>query len=81
MLLKLISIMAHKGMKITKEGFTLEVTKVSEINDYVRMVEYVVKKGSSELTDGVVFITKDETSGRVLEEVLGKIIRASKRLS
>ena len=73
--------MVSKGFKISEGDFTLEVTNVENITNDVRCVEYVVKRGDSELTDGFVYLMKNQDHASVLKKVLTKIITAIKRVS
>lgn len=72
--------MAYKGMKVEKEGFILEVTDVKSIGDNFSSVEYIVKRGSQELTEAFVIIRKGENSEMVLRRTLNRIVRAVKRI-
>jgi len=72
--------MAYKGFKVEQEGFSLEVLEVKKVTDNVSNIRYVVKKGDRELTDGFVFVTKNQDSRSVLKETLNQIVRAVKRV-
>ena len=48
--------MVSKGFKIREGEFTLEVTNIENITNDIQCVEYVVKRGDSELTDGFVYL-------------------------
>jgi len=73
--------MVSKGFKISEGEFTLEVTNVENITNDVQCVEYIVKRGNSELTDGFVYLMKNQDYVSVLKKVLTKIITAVKRVS
>lgn len=72
--------MVHKGFKIELEGYVLEVIGVEKITDDVSSVKYVVKKGNNELTEGFIFVTKEQDSRKMLKETLQGIINAIKRI-
>jgi len=72
--------MPHKGFKIELEGYVLEVIGVEKITDYVSSIKYIVKKGNNELTDGYLFVTKEQDSRKMLKETLQSIINAIKRI-
>jgi len=72
--------MPHKGFKIELEGYSLEVISVEKITDYVSNIRYVVKKGNNELTEGTIFVTKEQDSRKMLKETLQSIIKAIKRI-
>jgi len=72
--------MAYKGFKVEQEGFSLEVLEVKKVTDNVSNIRYVVKKGDKELTDGFIFVTKDQDSRAVLKETLNQIVRAVRRV-
>ena len=72
--------MVYKGFKLEQEGFRLEVVEVKKVTDNVNNILYVVKKGNRELTDGFVFVTKNQDSRAVLKETLNQIVRAVKRV-
>lgn len=73
--------MVYKGYKIQKEGFTLEITKIEKITDDIESINYVVKKGNDEITDGFIFVTKNDNKDAKLKEVFDSIVRAIKRVS
>jgi len=73
--------MVSKGFKISEGEFTLEVTNVENITNDVQCVEYIVKRGNSELTDGIVYLMKNQDHASILKKVLTKIITAVKRVS
>jgi len=71
--------MAYKGYKVELEGYSLEVINIEKITDDVSNVKYVVKKGDKDLTEGVLFVTKEQDLRKILKENLQSIIRAIKR--
>ena len=73
--------MVSKGFKISEGEFTLEVTNVENVTNNVQCVEYIVKRGNTELTDGFVYIMKNQDHTAILKKVLTKIINAVKRVS
>jgi len=73
--------MVYKGYKIQKDGFTLEITKIEKITDDIESINYVVKKGNDEITDGFIFVTKNDNKDAKLKEVFDSIVRAIKRVS
>jgi len=73
--------MVSKGFKISEGEFTLEVTNVENVTNNVQCVEYIVKRGNTELTDGFVYIMKNQDHTAILKKVLTKIINAIKRVS
>lgn len=72
--------MAYKGMKIEEGGFILEVTNVQSLGENFSSVEYIVKRGSQELTESFIIIRKGENSEMVLRRTLSRIVRAIKRV-
>jgi len=73
--------MVSKGFKVEKEGYILEVTDVENITEDIQCVDYVVKKGNRELTDGFIYIMKNQNPNQVFNRVLTKIINAVKRVT
>ncbi len=73
--------MVSKDFKVEKEGFILVVTDVENITEDIQCVDYVVKKGNRELTDGFIYITKNQNPNQVLSKVLTKIVNAVKRVT
>jgi len=73
--------MVSKGFKIREGEFTLEVTNIENITNDIQCVEYVVKRGNSELTDGFVYLMKNQDHASVLKKVLTKIVTVVKKVS
>jgi len=73
--------MVSKGFKVEKEGYVLEVTSVENITEDIQCVDYIVKRGNRELTDGFIYITKNQNPNQVLSKVLTKIVNAVKRVT